>query len=48
MTRLNFYRTRALKRREARMVTPAMRAALKGLMYSLRENGAQHGGQGFH
>jgi len=39
---------RALKSREARMVTPAMGAAMMGPMYSLRENGAQHGFRGFH
>jgi len=31
------------------MVTLAIGAAMRGpLMYSLRENGAQHGGRGFH
>jgi len=30
------------------MVTPATGAAMIGPMYSLRENGAQHGGGGFH
>jgi len=30
------------------MVTPAMGSAMKGPLYSLRENGAQHGGFGFH
>jgi len=39
---------RALESREARVVTPAMRAAMTGPIYSLRENGAQHGGHGFH
>jgi len=34
--------------REARMVTPAMEAALIGPLYSLRKNGAQHGGHEFH
>jgi len=39
---------RALKSREERMVTPAMGAAMIGPMYSLRGNGAQHGGREFH
>ena len=39
---------RALHNREARMVTPAMGAAMIGPMYSLPENGAQHGGRWFH
>jgi len=39
---------RALKSREERMVTPAMGAAMIDQMYSLRENGAQDGGRGFH
>jgi len=30
------------------MMTPAMGAAMIGPMYSLRENGAQYGGRGFH
>jgi len=30
------------------MVTPAMGAAKVGPMYSLRKNGDQHGGHGFH
>ena len=34
---------KALKSREARMVTPAMGAAMKDQIFSLRENGAQHG-----
>jgi len=39
----------ALKSREERMVTPAMGAAMIGPMYyPLRENRAQHGGNGFH
>ena len=39
------FRTRALKlRREARMVSPAMGAAMIGTMYFLRANCAQHGG----
>jgi len=44
----DFHLTRALKSREERTVTPAMGAAMMGPMYSLRENGAQHGGRGFH
>jgi len=39
---------RALKSREARMVIPAMRAAMLGPIYSQRENGTYHGGRGFH
>ena len=39
---------RARKSREERMVTPAMAAAMISPAYSLRENGAQHGGRGFH
>jgi len=42
------YPPRALKSREERMVTPATAAAMICPMYSLRENGAQHGGRGFH
>jgi len=30
------------------MVTPAMEATMIGPMYSVRENGAQHGGRRFH
>jgi len=30
------------------MVTPAMGAAMIGPMYTLRGNGAQHGGRGIH
>jgi len=30
------------------MATPFMGAAMKGPMYCLRENGAQHGGHRFH
>ena len=37
--------TRALKRREERIVTPAMVVAMIGPIYSLRGNGAQHGGR---
>jgi len=40
--------SRALKSREARMLTPAMGAAMISPMYSVRENGAQHGFHGFH
>jgi len=36
------------KSREARIVTTVMGAAMKGPMYSLRENGAQDGGNGCH
>jgi len=37
-----------MKGRGAQTVTPGMAAAMKGPMCSLGENGAQHGGQGFH
>jgi len=38
-------KTRALElRREARMVSPAMGAAMMGTVYFLRANRAQHGG----
>jgi len=30
------------------MATPAMGATMKGPMYTIRENGAQHGGHVFH
>jgi len=39
---------RALKSREARMVTRAMGAAMMGPMYSFLKNGAKHGFRGFH
>jgi len=29
-------------------MTPAMEAAMIGSLYSLRENGGQHGGDGFY
>jgi len=40
--------SRALKNREARMAIRSVVAAMKGPMHSVRMNGAQLGGHGFH